>query len=165
MSSVLQMKITDINNNLRDCNRAFLDPNWPGYVSVNYPSKSAPEKTRTDWIPIQTFIDKNPNYQDLIENYSDQKPLPPQITGITTSAQENSLSDTTQNWQKNIYAGFFVWISRGLGEGQVKCILANTKNKLLLDSVWEIKPNKTSQYTIVYLKPSVSVMNNTLPNT
>lgn len=141
-----------------------MDPNWPGFVSVNYPSKSNPEKIRTDWIPIQTFIDKNPNYQDLIENYKTQKPLPPQITGIATSAQENSLSDTTQNWQKNIYAGFFVWISRGLGEGQVKCILANTKNKLLLDSVWEIKPNKTSQYTVVYLKPTVSVMNNTLPN-
>jgi len=157
------MKITDINGNQKDCERVFLDASWPGYVTIVSPSKSDPNKKRTDWIPLQDFIDKNPDYQGLIENYGAQKPLPPQISGIVTSAQENSLSDSTQKWQKNIYAGFYVWISRGKGEGQVKCILGNTNNKLLLDTIWETKPNKTSQYTIVYLKPTVSVMNNTLP--
>lgn len=159
------MKIIDINANEKDCERVFFDVNWPGFVTVISASKADPNKKRTDWVPLQNFIDKNPNYQELIENYNAQKPLPPQISGIVTSSAENSLSDTSQKWEKNIYAGFYVWISRGKGEGQVKCILGNTNNKLLLDSIWTEKPNKTSQYTIVYLKPSVSVMNNTLPNT
>lgn len=158
------MKVIDINSIERDCEKVYLDPNWPGYVTIIFPSKSDPNRKRTEWIPIQDFINKNTDYQNKIENFKNIPPLPPQISGIVTSVQENSLSDTTQNWNKNIYTGFFVWISRGKGEGQTMGIIGNTKNKLLLDSVWKEKPNKTSQYTIVYLRPTVSIMNNNLPN-
>mgnify|MGYP001584275526 CR=1 FL=1 len=157
------MKIIDINNQERECDRVFLDPSWPGYVTVIIPSRVNPEKKRTEWIPLKNFIQNNPDFKNKIEGHQKIEPLPPQITGVITTTKINSLSDNTQNWKKNSYAGFYCWISRGTGEGQVRTILSNTKNKLELSKNWAVKPNKNSQYTIVYQKPSVSVMNNTLP--
>ena len=157
------MKIIDINNNERECDRVFLDPSWPGYVTVIIPSRVDPEKKRTEWIPMLNFKNNNPDYENKIENFKGTVPLPPQISGVVSSSKPDSISDSTQKWATNIYAGFYCWISRGSGEGQVRVILNNTKTKLVVDKNWDKKPDKTSQYTIVYSKPSVSVMNNTLP--
>lgn len=157
------MKIIDINNQERECDRVFLDPTWPGYVTVIIPSKVNSEKKRTEWIPIQNFFANNPDYKNIIENFKKVPSLPPQITGVPTTTKINTLSDNTQNWRPNIYAGTYCWISRGKGEGQVRTILSNTKNRLVLDKEWDNKPDTSSQYTIVYNKPTVSVMNNSLP--
>lgn len=157
------MKIIDINNKERECDRVYIDPSWPGYITVIIPSRVNPDKKRTEWIPVQNFYNNNPNYKNIIENFKKIAPLPPQITGVVTTTKDNSLSDNTQNWKKNIYAGLYCWISRGTGEGQVRVILNNSKNKLTLDKNWDIKPDKSSQYTIVYNRPTSSAMNNTLP--
>ena len=63
------MKIIDINNQERECDRVFLDPSWPGYVTVVIPSRVNPDKKRTEWIPLQNFYNNNPDYKDKIENY------------------------------------------------------------------------------------------------
>jgi hypothetical protein len=158
------LKIIDINNQERNCEKAFLDKNWPGYVTVILISKNNPEKKHTEWIPSHIFQQNNPNYQEILDGNKTITPLPPQTAGIVTSATKNSLSDKTKNWQKNIYASFFCWISRGTGEGQVRTIISNTKSKIKIDKPWDKNPNNTSQYTIVYQRPTATAQNNSLPN-
>ena len=70
------------------------------------------------------------------------------VTGVASRSTDTTLTDGKQKWEKNIYAGFPLWISRGKGEGQVRTILSNTKNTIVIDKRWEVKPNRFSQYVI-----------------
>jgi len=157
------MKIIDINNQERNCERVYLDPHWPGYVTVLFVSKNRPGYKHTEWMPLPQFLQNNPDLKDKITDDDKPTPLPPQIAGVVTSAGPNSLSDNTKKWETNIYASYFCWISRGKGEGQSRAILSNTATKLTLDKPWEIKPNKTSQYAIVHNRPQATNNHNTLP--
>jgi hypothetical protein len=158
------MKIIDINNQERNCDKVYLDPHWPGFVTVLFVSKNRPGYKHTEWMPQVQFFQNNPSLIGQVSADFLPTPLPPQIAGVVTSAGIGALSDSTKDWKTNLYAGFFCWISRGKGEGQVRVILSNNKTKLTLDKPWETKPNKTSQYSILHNRPQTSVNNkNTLP--
>ena len=146
------MQITDINNRLRECNRVFLDPAWPGYVSVEFARKADPTQTRIEWMPISDFASKNPS---LIEMFAGKSTAPaPDTAGIVTTASKDTLVDSSANWGKNAYAGYFVWISRGPGDGTTRTIMKNTNTILYIDKPWDKKPTKDSQYTIVAKLPT-----------
>lgn len=157
------MKIIDINGRERECVRAYLDPNWPGFVTVDFKSRHRPGFSHTEWMPTQDFFEKNPDLKGKITN--DDKPLarPKQVAGEVSSSTPNSLTDKTKSWTPNDYAGMFAWISRGKGEGQTRIILSNTKTKVVVDKPWDIRPNNTSQYSLVYNRPTTPASNNTLP--
>lgn len=157
------MKIIDINLRERDCVRAYLDPNWPGFVTVDFESKRRPGFRHTEWMPMADFFEKNPDLVGKITN--DDTPLtrPKQVAGEVTSAGINSLTDKTRDWKINDFAGMFAWISRGKAEGQVRIILSNTKTKIVVDKPWDTKPNTTSQYSLVYNKPNTPASGNSLP--
>lgn len=157
------MKIIDINNQERNCDKVYLDPHWPGYVTVLFVSKNRPGYKHTEWMPQVQFFQNNPELKGKVSADFSPDPLPPQIAGVVTSTGANSLSDNTKKWKTNLYASYFCWISRGKGEGQVRVILKNTAQKLTLDKPWETKPNKTSQYAIVHHKPQATNNHNTLP--
>lgn len=155
------MQITDLNGKRRECVRVFLDPAWPGYASVEFARRADPSQTRIEWMPLADFALRNPQLKDLFGRGVASPP--PEITGVVSSATRDTITDKIQNWQKNIYAGYNLWISRGMGEGQTCIILSNTKNKLVVDKQWGIKPDKTSQYTIVRHLGSTDQRGNTLP--
>ena len=157
------MKITDINGRERECTRIFLDPHWPGFVTVEFQSKNRIGYKHTEWMPTDDFLSRNPNLKGKIPD--DDAPIkrPPQIAGEVTLAGPDTLTDSSRQWDANAYAGIYVWISRGKGEGQVRTVLANTKNKLRVDKPWDTKPNKTSQYSLIYNKPTIAPQGNTLP--
>lgn len=158
------MKIIDINNQERECDKVYLDPHWPGFVTVLFVSKNRPGFKHTEWMPQAQFFQNNPSLTGKVSADFLPTALPPQIAGVVTSSGADTLSDGTKDWKTNLYAGFFCWISRGQGEGQSRTILKNTAKKLTLDKPWEIKPNKNSQYAILHNKPSASNNNkNTLP--
>ncbi len=141
------MKIIDINGKERDCVRAHLDPHWPGFVTIDYESKNRPGYKHTEWYPIPDFLSRNPNLAHLIQGV-DITPAKDIASTVTTSTS-TSLKDLSQNWEVNDYAGFYVWISRGAGEGQVRTILSCTKNTLKIDKPWDKPfPNTTSQYVL-----------------
>ncbi len=152
------MKIVDINGKQRECVKAFVDKKWPGFMRVEYQTAV---RQHHEWYEIDKFIKNNP---DLAHLAKDAPEVTQETLGVVTSSNKKSLKDSKQNWSENAYAGMPVWISRGLGEGQVRNILSNTKNTLALDKAWEILPNKTSQYVISYNIPDhAQAWGNTLP--
>lgn len=154
------MKIIDINGFERDCLSIDPDPNFPGYVKITFASKRNPGQTRAEWCPIDDFFSKNPELKHLQKNFA---PPPTDALGIVTSSKTDSLKDITQNWKTNCYAGYTVWISRGLGEGQTRIVVKNSKNVLYVDKPWDVKPDKTSQYVVSRHIHDPLPLNNTLP--
>ena len=135
------MQIIDINGKTRDCVRAHLDPHWPGFVTIDYESHNRPGYKHTEWYPIPDFLARNPSLAHLVKGV-DITPAP-DIASTVTSCTKTTLKDKTQNWEINDYAGFYVWISRGAGEGQVRTVLSCTKNVLRIDKSWD-KPISTA---------------------
>lgn len=145
------MQITDINNAVRECKRVFLDPAWPGYVSVEFVRRSDPTKTRIEWMPLSDFAQKNPQLKELFTGHSTAPA--PDTAGVVTTAGKDTLVDSTANWGINAYAGYHVWISRGPGDGTTRTIMKNTATILYIDKPWDKKPTKDSQYAIVSRLP------------
>jgi len=156
------MKLIDINGRERECEDAYLDPKWPGYVTVKFVSKRRIGYSHTEWYPIPQFLQKNPDLKYIVEGKESSNPQE-EIAGEVSAAGKDSLQDSTANWHKNAYAGFQVWIARGKGEGQVRTILSNTPKSLKIDKAWDKKPDKTSQYAIIREVKNTTPQGNTLP--
>ena len=154
------MKIIDINNSERECEQVLIDPKYPGFVTVEFKSKSNPARTHFEWYPIDDFNLKNPELSNILGN---PNPPPKSDLGVVTHSGESYLEDTTKDWQNNIFVGFMVWISRGTGEGQVRLIKSNTKNNLTIDQAWETLPDQKSQYLVSHDIHDVKILNNQLP--
>jgi hypothetical protein len=148
------MQIFDINGIARDVQSVAPDPTYPGFVRVEF-------KRHHEWMSYAEFLEKNPTLEKIVHN----NPSPPaDVVSNVTGCTKNTLTDSTQIWKKDSYIGMWVWISRGLGEGQKRKIIKNTKITLTVDQDWDQKPNKTSQYVISYnIQDSVRPMGNTLP--
>ncbi len=148
------MKIIDINGSERTAKKAFLDPNYPGYVRVDF-------RRHHEWYSIKEFLKNNPNMKDVVKG---AKETAPDITGTVTQAKEKTLKDDTQNFSPNEYMDYHVWISRGHGEGQVRSVIKNTKDTLTINKAWDTKPNTTSQYVVASeIDEDMKSMGNTLP--
>lgn len=156
------MKIIDINGRERECVRAYFNHSWPGYVTVEFESKRRKGYKHTEWMPIDDFFAHNPSLKNTITTQGLPPKRPLQLAGQVTSALKDSLTDTTQNWDPNSYAGMYCWISRGKGEGQVRIILKNTKSRVVVDKPWDTRPNHTSQYSLLYHRPTTPAQGNTL---
>lgn len=136
------MVITDINGKQRECVKAYPDKDYPGFIKVEY--KNA-RRSYNEWYPVDEFLAKNPDFDPTGKEIKHEAP---ETTGVVTSATNITLTDKTQDWVENSYAGFPVWISRGQGEGQVRNIISNTKDTLVIDKQWDIKLNKFSEYVL-----------------
>lgn len=136
------MLIVDINGTKRECVAAYPDKNYPGYVKVDYKTKF---RSYTEWYPIEEFNTRNPDLSSLTASV---KYIANAVSGVVSSSTNVTLTDKTQKWQTNSYAGFPVWISRGKGEGQVRFVLSNTKDTIVVDKKWGIRPNRFSQYVL-----------------
>ena len=155
------MQIVDINGRERNCERVFLDSEWPGYVSVEFVRKADPTQKRIEWMPIADFAKKNPSLSHLWGDKSTASVK--EFSSIVSRAGKKYLMDDTASWTRNLYAGYFVWISRGPGEGQTRTIMENTTNKLVVDKEWDKRPNKDSQYTVVQHLGNTTPQGNVLP--
>ena len=158
------MQIIDLNSRTRECLRVFLDPAWPGYASVEFQSKADPEKTRIEWMPLADFALKNPTLTALFDGHSTT--AAEDTSGIVTTTGADTLVDKNASWTPNIYAGYFLWISRGPGDGTTRTILKNTKTILYVDKPWDTKPTRDSQYVVVQQLPeNTAPSGNVLPST
>lgn len=155
------MNIIDVNGNLRECVSVAPDPNYPGFMKVEYKSKNRKGYTHFEWYPIIDFIKNNPKFSKLTKG---AKQSPKEDLGVVTKAGKDFIEDATKNWPKNIYGGMHIWISRGKGEGQQRTILKNDKNKLYIDKPWKINPDRSSQYVISFnVAKDIKPAGNTLP--
>lgn len=151
------MKITDINGTIRDCEKIFPDPAYPGYMRVEFKTEV---RSHHVWYPIEDFVKNNPTLSNLTRNIPVQ---PKDIIGVVTKSTKDSLTDKKQKWTTNAYAGFPLWISRGTGEGQIRAVVKNDHSTLTIDKAWEIAPDKTSQYVLSHNIHDPQPMGNTLP--
>jgi hypothetical protein len=154
------VQIIDINDQPRECKEILIDPQWPGFITAKFISKNNPDRHHLEWYPINEFVEKNPQLSKVLGNIS----LPPkEDLGVVTHSGEFYLEDTNKEWQNNIYVGFYVWISRGTGEGQVRLIKSNTKNNLTIDRSWDILPDTKSQYVVSFNIHDAKILGNNLP--
>ncbi len=68
--------------------------------------------------------------------------------GLATSAADDTLTDTRQNWPPEAWAGSWVWLRSGTGTGQRRRISGNDANTLAVSPAWEALPDATSEYLI-----------------
>lgn len=157
------MKIKDINGTDRDCQKAYIHPNWPGFVTVEFVSKHRKGYKHTEWYPIDQFLQQNPTLTNIVKPAGQTNSA--EVVGVVSRAGKTSLTDQGKNWQKNIYAGYVVWISRGAGEGQVRTIIKNSATALTIDQSWTTLPDQTSQYVVTKTLGDVKAAGNQLPET
>lgn len=69
-------------------------------------------------------------------------------SSTVTSASALTLTDSTQNWVVNQFAGITVEILAGTGVAQVRTIASNTATTLTITSQWSTVPNTTSTYQV-----------------
>lgn len=136
------MVVNDINGKQRECVKAYPDKAYPGFIKVEYKNE---RRSYNEWYPVDEFLAKNPDFNNSAKEIKHE---PSEVAGIVTSVTDITLTDKTQKWEKNTYTGFPVWISRGKGEGEVRNVLSNTKDTLVIDKEWDTKPNKYSQYVL-----------------
>lgn len=67
--------------------------------------------------------------------------------GIATGGTTTTLVDTSKSWKVNQYAGYYVRVFSGTGEGQIREIASNTDTTLTWVTVGTA-PTTTSQYVI-----------------
>lgn len=151
------MQIIDVNGNQRECVEAYPDKDYPGYMRIEF--KNA-VRSHHEWYPIEDFIKNNPNLSHLA---SHAPQVTEEVVGVVTGATDKELTDGKQKWNMDVYKGFPVWISRGFGEGQVRTVISNNQNTLIINSPWKQIPNKTSQYVISHNIHEPQVLGNTLP--
>ncbi|HAV15344.1 MAG TPA: hypothetical protein DCX25_03365 [Candidatus Pacebacteria bacterium] len=147
------MQIVDINGTERTCLKAFPDPAYPGYMRVEF-------RTHHEWFTLKEFLFFNPTLKNLMAGAPN---LPADDLGVVTSSGKNFIRDAKKNWKENSYIDFTIWISRGLGEGQTRRVMRNTRNTVYTNTPWNTKPNKTSQYLISHDIHDVKAFGNVLP--
>jgi len=145
------MKIIDINGSEREVKSVAPDPSYPGYVRVEF-------RRHHEWYTITEFLQFNPDLKHLTAN---APALPEEIVGKVTSSSKDSLSDSNKDLKPNTYVGWYIWISRGKGEGQRRTITKNSKSKFTVDKPWDIKPDTTSQYVLSFNVKETKAMGNT----
>lgn len=71
-----------------------------------------------------------------------------EVNGTATAATGTTVSDTTQSWTVNEFAGLKVTIVEGTGIGQSRRIASNTSDTLTVTSAFLTTPDDTSVYAI-----------------
>lgn len=154
------MKIIDINGSERDCVSAELDKNFPGNIKATFKSKTRNGFVHDEWYPVADFLNKNPSFAKKIGKAIKQTK---EDLGVVSTALKTGLTDKKKKWEKDVFIGLTLWISRGKGEGQTRNITANNQNSIAIDKPWSVVPDKTSQYVISRNVHNPKVFNNTLP--
>lgn len=68
--------------------------------------------------------------------------------GTLTSSSTRVITDTTKTWAVDRWKNYAVRIIAGTGDGQVRQILSNGTNSLVVYDAWTVQPDNTSVYLI-----------------
>jgi hypothetical protein len=72
------------------------------------------------------------------------------IGGTPTRVEVDTLSDTTKAWEPGEFRdqGLAVLITHGRGFGQYRRVVDNTKDTLILEEPWRVRPDGSSEYLL-----------------
>jgi hypothetical protein len=68
--------------------------------------------------------------------------------GTLTSSEGRVVTDTSKTWEKNRWANYAVRIIAGTGDGQMRQIMSNGTDSLVVYEPWNVQPDNTSIYAI-----------------
>jgi len=68
--------------------------------------------------------------------------------GTLTSSSGRIVTDTSKNWEVNRWANYAVRIIAGTGDGQMRQIMSNGLDSLVVYDSWNVQPDSTSIYVI-----------------
>lgn len=68
--------------------------------------------------------------------------------GTLTSASGGILFDTSKTWTRNRWANYGIRIVAGTGDGQMRQIVSNGTNSIVVNDPWNVQPDNTSIYII-----------------
>lgn len=68
--------------------------------------------------------------------------------GTLTSTSGRIVFDTAKNWAVNRWVNYAVRIMSGTGAGQLRQIISNGSNSLVVNDPWNVQPDNTSTYII-----------------
>lgn len=71
-----------------------------------------------------------------------------EITSTPTSSTNNTLTDTTQSWTVNAYAGLYAYAVSSNGDIQRRLISSNTSDTITVSSNWSTNPTTSYTYYI-----------------
>ena len=91
-------------------------------------------------------FDNDASYDDPA-NKSDYRPVI-EVDSTATSGDDDTLTDTAQNWDTDEWADYRVTIISGPGSGQSRWILSNTATELTVHREWLVNPTDSSRYQI-----------------
>ncbi len=81
------------------------------------------------------------------------------VRGTPTIVTGTTLIDMSRSWMPNAWANATVRITAGAGKGQVRNIVGNTSNMLMVDSAWAFPlPSPASTYVIAILGRPVEII-------
>ena len=84
-----------------------------------------------------------------------QMPISNGVSSTSTGSNStNTLTDTTQNWTTNQWAGWTMVITGGTGAGQNATVVSNTNNQLTISGSWSTNPDNTSTYAVGFSVPT-----------
>ncbi|MGN6136727.1 MAG: hypothetical protein ACTHOU_19780, partial [Aureliella sp.] len=84
--------------------------------------------------------------------------------GLANSGSANSISDFSQSWFANQWAGYTVRIVAGTGVGQVRTVQSNSSSTLVTSTTWAIAPDGTSVYSLERSGTSLASQSRQLQN-
>lgn len=70
------------------------------------------------------------------------------VLSTVTGATDTTVIDTTQSWPTDFHKGDSIAIVNGPGMGQIRTIVSNTLNSLIISPAWDEIPTATSKYSI-----------------
>src|SRR5665213_253112 len=71
-------------------------------------------------------------------------------TSSTTGGEPFTMTDTAAAWTPNAFTGYYVRITGGTGQGQVRVIISNTATAITVSQDWNAlsAPDATSEFTV-----------------
>jgi len=99
-------------------------------------------------VPVTGQVCTNGKNDDC-DGYTDENGLGFVATGIVDSANGNSITDTSESWTADQWAGLTLKITSGTGSGQERTITSNTSTKINVSAVWTTVPDNTSNYQVI----------------
>ena len=70
-------------------------------------------------------------------------------SGTASSSTENTLTDSTKDWEENAWHGYILRIVSGTGAGQRRIIVTNDSDSITVSAIWTTDPDDTSDYDII----------------
>jgi hypothetical protein len=115
-------------------------------TGVSYQVSYVSDKLASEYVP-NLYAG---NINQVVASYGEKRPATLFDSGTASASATRSMSDASKNWTVNEWNGYYLKITAGTGKGQVRVIISNTANGLVLSQDWTnlLAPDATSQYTI-----------------